>query len=130
MSFPLPFYMQVAVEIPTFPLNTDGIDPRGTNVHIYNCSIENFDDAVAVKPMNGDGHYSQCSQNVLVEDLQVTWGVGMTIGSVPPDSKVCGWEGRPAANRVVPHWLMVALPLLLPLALASRISSFSSSSTA
>jgi polygalacturonase len=36
----------------TFPLNTDGIDPAGTNVNIYNVKITNFDDAVAVKPAN------------------------------------------------------------------------------
>jgi len=75
----------VAIEIPTFPLNTDGIDPSGRNVHIYNCTIENFDDAVAVKPMNGNGFYSNCSHNMLIEDIQVAWGVGMTIGSVPPN---------------------------------------------
>jgi polygalacturonase len=38
--------------IPTFPLNTDGIDPSGTNVTIRNVKITNFDDAVAVKPAN------------------------------------------------------------------------------
>eukprot|EP00959_Pyramimonas_sp_CCMP1952_P005365 113185-Pyramimonas_sp.AAC.2 len=35
---------------PTFPLNTDGIDPAGRDIHIYNISVTNFDDAVAVKP--------------------------------------------------------------------------------
>mmetsp|Transcript_11044 Transcript_11044/g.16777 ORF Transcript_11044/g.16777 Transcript_11044/m.16777 type:complete len:114 (-) Transcript_11044:721-1062(-) len=36
--------------MPTFPLNTDGIDPSGSNVTIRNVNITNFDDAVAVKP--------------------------------------------------------------------------------
>lgn len=40
------------LNIPTFPLNTDGIDPSGTNVHIRNVKITSFDDAVAVKPAN------------------------------------------------------------------------------
>lgn len=40
--------------IPLFPLNTDGIDPNGKNITITNTYIENFDDAVAVKP----GHSS------------------------------------------------------------------------
>jgi hypothetical protein len=31
--------------IPTFPLNTDGIDPQASEVHIYNGKITNFDDA-------------------------------------------------------------------------------------
>ena len=35
---------------PTMPLNTDGIDPAGSNVTIRNINITNFDDAVAVKP--------------------------------------------------------------------------------
>ena len=36
--------------LPIFPLNTDGIDPRGSNVLIERVNITNFDDAVAVKP--------------------------------------------------------------------------------
>jgi len=51
--------------IPIFPLNTDGIDPSGINVLIQNVSITNYDDAVAVKPMNGNGHYSNCSANMV-----------------------------------------------------------------
>jgi len=37
--------------LPTYPLNTDGIDPWGTNILIERIKITNFDDAVAVKPM-------------------------------------------------------------------------------
>ena len=40
------------LNIPTFPLNTDGIDPFGTNIIIRRVNITNFDDAVAVKPSN------------------------------------------------------------------------------
>lgn len=35
---------------PTMPLNTDGIDPYGSNVLIERVNITNYDDAVAVKP--------------------------------------------------------------------------------
>ena len=35
--------------LPVFPLNTDGIDPSGTNITIEDSYIENYDDAVAVK---------------------------------------------------------------------------------
>jgi hypothetical protein len=73
-----------AGDIPVFPLNTDGIDPSGRNVLIERVSIENFDDAVAVKPMNGGGRFSSCSSNMTIRDSTVSWGVGMTIGSVPP----------------------------------------------
>ena len=38
------------IEIPTFPLNTDGIDPSGKNILIERVNITNFDDAVAIKP--------------------------------------------------------------------------------
>jgi Glycosyl hydrolases family 28 len=38
--------------IPTYPLNTDGIDPSGSNIIIRNLTITCHDDAVAVKPMH------------------------------------------------------------------------------
>jgi len=60
-------------------LNTDGIDISGTNVHVWNCSITNFDDTVCPKPQTG------CSTNYLIEDIRITYGVGVSMGSVPPD---------------------------------------------
>ena len=36
--------------IPLFPLNTDGIDPSGARMHIYNLTVQNFDDVVVPKP--------------------------------------------------------------------------------
>eukprot|EP01137_Pigoraptor_chileana_P009217 Opistho-2@57146 len=74
--------------IPTFPLNTDGIDPAGIDVLIENVTIVNFDDAVAVKPSRQGRRYSSCSSNITVRDAYVEWGVGMTIGSVPPNPGV------------------------------------------
>ena len=68
------------------PLNTDGIDPSGSNVTIRNVKITNYDDAVAVKP--GKNYYKVakggCAQDITVENAEVKFGVGMTIGSVPP----------------------------------------------
>lgn len=49
------------LNIPTFPLNTDGIDPSGTNIVIRNVTITNFDDAVAVKPADRSGKIAHCS---------------------------------------------------------------------
>ena len=40
------------LSIPILPLNTDGVDPAGSNVTIRNLNITCFDDAVAVKPSN------------------------------------------------------------------------------
>jgi polygalacturonase len=70
---------------PMFPLNTDGIDPAGSNIIIRNVTITNYDDAVAVKPADGSYKVAKCSENILVENLKVYAGVGMTIGSVPPN---------------------------------------------
>lgn len=42
------------LSMPTMPLNTDGIDPYGSNVTIRNVNITNYDDAVAVKPSHSD----------------------------------------------------------------------------
>jgi len=70
--------------LPTFPLNTDGIDPAGTNILIERVNITNFDDAVAIKPMDSNGKVATCSQNITVRDCVVNFGVGMSIGSVSP----------------------------------------------
>jgi len=73
---------------PTMPLNTDGIDPAGSNVTIRNVNITNYDDAVAVKPSHRSDKIAKdgCSQDILVENVNVKMGVGMTIGSVPPSN--------------------------------------------
>mmetsp|Transcript_6990 Transcript_6990/g.12839 ORF Transcript_6990/g.12839 Transcript_6990/m.12839 type:complete len:441 (-) Transcript_6990:29-1351(-) len=75
--------------LPTFPLNTDGIDIAGRDIYFRNLTIICFDDAVAVKPMHvGSGLYSNCTENLLVEDSYVKYGVGMSIGSVPPNDNL------------------------------------------
>ena len=43
---------RMELSIPIMPLNTDGVDPAGSNVTIRNLNITCFDDAVAVKPSN------------------------------------------------------------------------------
>ena len=74
-------------KVPMFPFNTDGIDPSGQNILIQNVTIENYDDAVAVKP----GHLNDeegCTENVIVENANIVHSVGMSIGSVPPNAKI------------------------------------------
>lgn len=44
--------------LPTYALNTDGIDPAGKNVLIERINITNYDDAVAIKTMDGRGKYA------------------------------------------------------------------------
>ena len=77
------------LEIPIFPLNTDGIDIYGRNFTFRNVKITNFDDAIVPKPAN-KGKRIHCTEDILVENCEVTFGVGMTIGSVPPnDNHAC-----------------------------------------
>jgi polygalacturonase len=64
-----------------FPFNTDGIDPSGARYHIYNITCQNYDDVVVPKPEAA----ADCTRDFLVENCTVFLGVGMTVGSVPPD---------------------------------------------
>jgi len=73
------------IPLPTFPLNTDGIDTYGRNFTFRNLKITNFDDTVVPKPSQRGDWGSNCTQDILVENCEVVYGVGMTIGSVQPD---------------------------------------------
>ncbi len=73
------------LNLPTFPLNTDGIDPSGSNVLIRNIKITSYDDSIAVKPANGGNVIAKCAENITAHNLTTWMGVGMTIGSVPPN---------------------------------------------
>jgi len=68
----------------TFPYNTDGIDASGTDIHIYNNKITNYDDAIAIKPMK-----DSCTERVLVEKNHIIYGAGISIGSVPSSHHHC-----------------------------------------
>ena len=59
-----------------FPFNTDGIDVSGQNVDIRNCIIKNFDDAIAMKPLNENSVRSECTSNVIVSNVTTLFGVG------------------------------------------------------
>ncbi len=76
------------LSVPIFPLNTDGIDPQATNVLIEDSFIQSFDDSVAVKPCHSGMRYCQCAENIMVRNMKTRFGVGMTIGSVPPRTQV------------------------------------------
>lgn len=39
---------------------------------------------MAIKPSHQGNKLTQCSQNIVVRNTVVAFGVGMTIGSVPP----------------------------------------------
>lgn len=77
--------LKLEIPLPTFPLNTDGIDFFGKNATFRRLKITNFDDTVVPKPLHKGSWGTDCTQDILVEDCEVTYGVGMTIGSVPPN---------------------------------------------
>lgn len=75
--------------VPMFPLNTDGIDPNGRNFHIFNITCQNYDDVVVPKPTHRyNDAYTNCSENMLIENITVRLGVGLTIGTVPPNPEI------------------------------------------
>jgi len=79
-----------SVTLPTYALNTDGLDVSGVNVVIERLNITNFDDAVAIKPLSKDNVRAHCSEGITVRDLNVYYGVGMSVGTlVPHDSYNC-----------------------------------------
>ena len=83
-----------ALAPPMFPFNTDGVDISGVNIHVYNISVTNYDDAVVIKANSYNsetlnGTVMSCTSNVLVEDVSVEFGVGLSIGSVSGKSDFC-----------------------------------------
>lgn len=45
-----------------FPFNTDGIDPSGARMHIYNMTVQNWDDVVVPKPQGA----ADCTRDMLI----------------------------------------------------------------
>jgi len=74
------------IELPIFPLNTDGIDYAGRNATYRRLKITNFDDAIVPKPSNTRKMFTNCTQDILVEDIEINFAVGASIGSVPPSA--------------------------------------------
>jgi len=81
-------YNLLADGIPTFPLNTDGIDIAGTRVHVHDVEITNFDDTVVPKPLSRGSTFANCSEGHLYENIKVMYGGGVSVGSVPPNPNV------------------------------------------
>jgi polygalacturonase len=64
----------VTINTPSGLANTDGIDPAGTNWLIENCTINDGDDDIAVKPLN------QFCNNITINNITVGYGHGISIG--------------------------------------------------
>ena len=77
-----------------FPFNTDGIDISGKDIYIHDCMISNYDDAICIKPADYntpslDGINMSCTENVLVDNIYVYKGVGLSVGSVASSKQHC-----------------------------------------
>ena len=77
-----------------FPFNTDGIDVIGQDIHLYHLNISNYDDSIAVKPSRVtnlplENRTMNCSQDILVEEINLFRGVGLSIGSVSSTKDNC-----------------------------------------
>ena len=64
-------------------LNTDGFDVSGRDIYIHDSSVWNQDDCFTIVPTDARGINAQCTENVLIEDVQAS-GLGLTIGSISP----------------------------------------------
>jgi len=88
-------YLMIWVEIDyIYPFNTDGVDFNGKDIYIHDLIISNYDDSVCVKPSrittpSLDGETMTCSENILVENIYIYFGVGLSIGSVSSTENNC-----------------------------------------
>ena len=64
-------------------LNTDGFDVAGRDIHIHDCVVWNQDDCFTIQPLDSTAYNSQCTENVLVENVEAS-GLGLTVGAVHP----------------------------------------------
>tara|TARA_B100001059_G_C17832757_1_gene585812 strand:- start:1384 stop:2649 length:1266 start_codon:yes stop_codon:yes gene_type:complete len=77
-----------------FPFNTDGIDVSGKNIDIRDSMISNYDDAICIKPADYDtpsldGINMSCTENIVVDNIYVYKGVGLSVGSVASNKQHC-----------------------------------------
>lgn len=77
-----------------FPFNTDGIDVSGKNIYIRDSMISNYDDAICIKPNDYDtpslnGINMSCTENIVIDNIYVYKGVGLSVGSVASSKHHC-----------------------------------------
>ena len=63
--------------------NTDGFDVSGRDIYIHDSSVWNQDDCFTIVPSSSTSINSNCTENVLVENVNAS-GLGLTIGSIEP----------------------------------------------
>ena len=74
--------------LPTFPLNTDGFDMACQDCIVRHSHVENFDDALCSKPLNRGSIMSYCTTELYFYNHTIHWGVGASVGSVPPNTQI------------------------------------------
>ena len=84
----------VDADLSIFPFNTDGIDVSGKDIYIHDCMISNYDDAVCIKPADYstpdlDNTNMSCTENIVVDNVYVYKGVGLSVGSVASTKQHC-----------------------------------------
>ena len=84
----------IKLKLPIFPFNTDGVDVKGKHIHIHDIHISNYDDSICVKPSKSNtpsinDHQMSCSEDILVENIIIYLGAGLSIGSVSSQHKSC-----------------------------------------
>lgn len=67
-------------------LNTDGFDVSGRDIYIHHSSVWNQDDCFTIVPLSRDGINADCTENVLIEDVNAS-GLGLTVGSIGPNTR-------------------------------------------
>ena len=67
-------------------LNTDGFDLQGRNMYIHDCTVWNQDDCFTIVPISKGGINADCTENILVENINAS-GLGLTVGSIEPTRK-------------------------------------------
>jgi polygalacturonase len=75
---------RIHVLAPAKSPNTDGIDTSGSNYLIRNCTFDDGDDCIALKPFRLIGDENPICENYLVTDCTFLHGHGMSIGSQIP----------------------------------------------
>lgn len=67
------------VDWPKTPAENDGMDIMGMNVLVENVTVQTYDDAVAVKPIQWGNNeailpyaYTNCSQNMVIRNVNVS----------------------------------------------------------
>lgn len=73
------------LELPIFPLNTDGIDIWAKNATFRRIKVTNFDDSIVPKPCNQAHEICKCTTDILIEDCETLYTCGMSVGSIPPN---------------------------------------------